>query len=58
MNRIEFAIITGHPAVQDDMARVNCKNAGKLGHKDCGICAHGVPKFIYCEKCYEKKGGL
>ena len=55
MNKIEFAIIAEYPATQDNLQRANCKEAGKLGHAYCGLCIHGVPKFIHCEECYKKE---
>lgn len=61
MNRIEFAVAAGYPAYLDDMSRANCKDAGKAGHLHCGLCEHGVPKFIWCVDCREvlgKKGEI
>ena len=32
---------------QDDLDRVNCKETGSVGHKQCGVCAtHDKPRFI------------
>jgi hypothetical protein len=57
MNRIEFAIITGRPAKDDDLERVNCKRAGTLGtfgHWNCGVCVHGVPMIADCDLCVQE----
>jgi len=34
----EFKELTGDMPVDDDLERVNCKDAGKRGHRSCGIC--------------------
>ena len=54
MNAEEFERKTGHKPIQDDLERVNCENAGKIGHDLCGVCVHGYPKFLICNKCKEK----
>ena len=44
----DFKRMTGRrpdPA-SDDLARANCKQAGKPGHLSCGVCAeHGTLRF-------------
>jgi hypothetical protein len=55
MNRIEFTIITGYIAGEDDLKRANCKKSGDIGHYDCGVCKHNVPKFFVCDKCVKNK---
>lgn len=43
----EFTTLTGQPPEQDDLERVNCKQAGTLGHSQCGTCPDcGFPRFI------------
>lgn len=41
MNAVQFIYRTGYAPVQDDLERVNCSEAGKIGHQQCG----------WCEKC-------
>lgn len=46
MNAKNFRLKTGRAPEQDDLQRVNCLQAGEVGHNDCGwcsICDH--PKF-------------
>lgn len=50
MTEEEFIKIVGKEPYQDDLERVNCPEAGKLGHTCCGICKHGKPKFL-CHEC-------
>ena len=38
MNAKEFKELTGCAPVDDDLERVNCKNAGEPGHSSCGLC--------------------
>ncbi len=43
----EFAQRFGFAPENDDLDRVNCKDAGSLGHWSCGICStHNKPRFI------------
>lgn len=43
----EFTTAVGTEPLDDDMARVNCSSAGKLGHFRCGWCEkHGLPRFV------------
>jgi hypothetical protein len=46
MNAEEFEKVVGVVPVHDDLARVNCVDAGKVGHVHCGLCEKcGRPKF-------------
>lgn len=51
----DFKKATGHEAVQDDLERCNCKQAGKsIGHSSCGVCKeHNIPVFM-CKICFAK----
>jgi hypothetical protein len=41
-----FTYLFGRPPENDDLDRVNCSEAGKLGHRLCGICKrHRLPMF-------------
>lgn len=51
MTEQEFEQITGHKPINDDLERINCSDAGKLGHKQCGVCKHNYPKFLVCHLC-------
>ncbi len=46
MNKEEFEKVVGRPPDNDDMHRVNCPDAGKLGHWCCGMCKCGLPRFM------------
>ena len=46
-----FTFRTGYLPVQDDLDRCNCPEAGKIGHKGCGICIHDLPVF-HCNICF------
>lgn len=47
MDEKEYLEKVGCPPQDDDLERVNCKNAGKLGHQHCGFCdVHNKPRFI------------
>jgi hypothetical protein len=49
-----FKRATGQDPIQDDMARCNCPDAGKDGHKQCGWCKEkNLPRFL-CQHCMEK----
>lgn len=42
----EFELLCGRKPEQDDLERVNCPDAGRLGHQQCGWCtAHACPVF-------------
>lgn len=46
MNAILFRIKTKRWPTDDDLERVNCKDAGNLGHMFCGWCEkHDKPRF-------------
>ena len=43
----EFLQIIGRPPERDELDIVNCKFAGTLGHRDCGVSEKtGLPVFI------------
>ena len=47
MTKKEFKEKTGHEPEQDDLARVNCIEAGTIGHSLCGWCnTHDTPRFM------------
>ena len=42
-----FKAITGREPQQDDLDRVNCAQAGQIGHGSCGLCRTcGKPRFV------------
>lgn len=42
-----FTERVGRPPEQDDLERVNCSQAGEIGHWSCGWCAtHDLPVFM------------
>ena len=46
MTATEFAAKTGRAPEQDDLERVNCAQAGKIMHWQCGWCpTHDTPHF-------------
>jgi hypothetical protein len=46
MTAEQFKILFGREPELDDLDRVNCPDAGKLGHSQCGICGTcNKPKF-------------
>ena len=46
MDEYNFFIILGRWPAADDLDRVNCDEAGEIGHLCCGWCAlHNVPIF-------------
>src|SRR5574343_1589228 len=47
----DFLDVTGNLPEDDDLARVNCQEAGEIGHECCGICHHNRPKFLICPHC-------
>lgn len=50
----KFLKVTGDSPTQDDLERVNCPLAGKIGHRACGVCEkHNKPIFI-CQKCFSE----
>lgn len=46
MDAKEFEEKTGRKPVNDDLERVNCPDAGKVGHFGCGWC-NGCNKPAY-----------
>jgi len=43
----EFQERFGFEPKQDDLHRVNCDKAGKIGHLMCGVCSQcGKPRFV------------
>lgn len=38
MSAEEFEAKTGYTPEQDDLERVNCEEAGTIGHQSCGWC--------------------
>lgn len=52
MTEQDFLTKTGHKPTHDDLDRVNCQLAGQIGHKYCGVCEHGLPKFEVCYQCH------
>lgn len=52
MDAREFAAIFGREPENDDLDRINCPKAGTLGHRYCGVCSHGLPRFEVCFKCH------
>jgi hypothetical protein len=47
----EFRDRVGSEPCQDDLERCNCVRAGQLGHMFCGVCVHGMPRFVRCDDC-------
>lgn len=46
VNSQEFENKTGYAPERDDLERVNCKDAGAVGHSQCGWCtSHDLPRF-------------
>ena len=46
MDKEAFEEFVGHAPVDDDLHRVNCGDAGKVGHLFCGWCdTHECPKL-------------
>jgi hypothetical protein len=50
----EFTAATGREPVNDDMERVNCVEAGAIGHYACGWCKHELPYFC-CATCMQER---
>lgn len=42
---------------QDDLGRVNCGEAGAMGHVQCGRCPHDWPRFLHCPICHAARVG-
>jgi hypothetical protein len=45
----------GSGSEQDDLDRVNCSEAGAVGHVQCGRCPHDWPRFLHCPICHSAK---
>jgi hypothetical protein len=52
MTEQEFMETVGRLPVNDDLDRVNCPQAGTVGHAFCGRCPHGLPRFEVCYQCH------
>ena len=46
-----FTETVGYVPENDDLTRANCEMAGAPGHYYCGMCQHGIPKFLVCQTC-------
>lgn len=57
MTREEFQRRTGREPVNDDIERATCPLAGRIGHKHCGLCPHGLPRFEVCYGCHPEWHG-
>jgi hypothetical protein len=42
----EFTTRFGVPPILDDLDRVNCPDAGYVGHWQCRVCSCGRPRFL------------
>ena len=43
----QYFNIVGRPPAQDDLERVNCDCAGKMGHESCGLGVEtGMPRWM------------
>lgn len=53
MTAQEFQEATGHEPMDDDLERVNCPDAGRIGHVTCGWCAKHQRPVAWCltKKC-------
>ena len=51
MTADQFEAATSYTPEQDDLERVNCDHVGEPGHRDCGLCDHGQPRFL-CRECF------
>lgn len=51
ITRKKFKEATGRNPENDDLERVNCPDAGKIGHRSCGWCKNcNLPVFeCFCE---------
>lgn len=58
MSKLMFRIRTGRWPKQDDLERVNCKQAGEIGHGNCGWCnEHRAPMYQCMCASVKKYGG-
>jgi hypothetical protein len=53
MTEEQFLAKFGHKPVNDDLDRINCRLVGDIGsgHSQCGLCRHGMAKFMVCYDC-------
>lgn len=52
MTESAFNILFGRWPEEDDLERVNCLKAGKIGHHCCGLCSKcGYPRFMFNRNC-------
>lgn len=50
----QFEAATGSKPQQDDLERCNCKEAGKLMHRQCGWCTTcNRPNFMHSLTCFK-----
>jgi hypothetical protein len=52
MTEAQYKQRFGRHPVMDDLDRINCREAGQLGHSACGLCSHGMAKFMVCYDCH------
>ena len=45
ITEIDFRRLVGRNPANDDLERVNCSQAGEIGHLSCGMCRHDKPYF-------------
>jgi hypothetical protein len=50
----EFTRKLGRPPEQDDLERVNCPDAGKVGHFGCGWCERCDRPMFMCRHQFER----
>ena len=57
MNKYIFLLLVGRMPEQDDLDRVNCKDAGTVFHSSCGFCwRHRKPVYeCFCKSCRNQK---
>ena len=55
MTKEEFEAVAGDidEYEPDALERANCPKAGNAGHRACGLCKHGRPRFT-CLGCFEE----
>lgn len=52
MTHDEFVARFKREPQNDDLARINCPIAGTIGHSNCGLCEHGLARFMVCYECH------
>jgi hypothetical protein len=55
MDSTEYTSVVGSAPEQDDLDRANCASAGQIGHAQCGLCDHRMPRFLHCARCAARK---